>query len=173
MLHEPWWNLGFLKLGEIKLLLVLWTASYMFGCLGGSASWKWCLLHLMSPWQWLGQAPATPADVQSIASVSSGIHREQNPHGVCLCLLLFSYRTNAWELSGIPGLRACGRTAALPFCMLTALPCLFRYAYYGRGKANSTWHVLCLTGRILGSVPCTCSSWTTPSSQGSVKISSH
>lgn len=119
-----------------------------------------CLMEMVpsasdfSHWQWLGQAPVTPANVQSIASISSGTHKEQNPRGVCLHLLLSSYRTNAWELLGTYYLSAYDRTSALSFCMLTAVPCLFRYVYYARSKANFTWHFLCLTDRILGSVPC-------------------
>lgn len=111
-----------------------------------------CLMEMVpsasdvSHWQWLGWAPVTPANVQSIASVSSGAHREQNPHGVCLHLLFSTYRTNAWEFLGMSGLSAYGRTAALPFCMLTVVLCLFRYIYYARSKANSTWHFLCLIG---------------------------
>lgn len=117
MLNERWLSLGFLKLGEFKSLLVLWTATYSGRCL--AASWKWCLLHVMplTDSGWDG-CLLTPANVQRIASVRSRAHMEQKPHGVCLHLLFSSYTTNAWELLGIPGLGAYGRTAAFLFCML-------------------------------------------------------
>lgn len=69
-------------------------------------------------WQWLGWVPVNSCQCASIASVSSRAHMEQKPHGVCLHLLFSSYTTNAWELLGIPGLGAYGRTAAFLFCML-------------------------------------------------------
>lgn len=126
----------------------------------------------VSPWQWLGQASVTLANVQSIASVSSGAHREQSPHKLCSHLPLYSYRTNAWEMLGTSGLSAHGRTAVLLFCKLTAVPCLFRYICYAKDKESSTWHFLCLTDRLLCSLPCMCWSWTIPSSQESEDIKS-
>lgn len=105
-----------------------------------------CLVEMVPSASDTDTAPVNPADVQSIASVSSVANREQNPDEVCLHLLFSSYRTNAWEVLGISGLSAYGRTAALSWCTPAVVPCFFRYVHYARSKANSTWHFPCLAG---------------------------
>lgn len=168
MFHEPWWSLVsssyYLFSGQHFTQGSVWPPGWI--CLMETVPSACDLSH----WQWLGWAPVAPANVKSIASISSGGHGEEKPHvyrlhyvyilftlylhTVYIRLLFSSYRTNVWKLLGLSGLSAYGRTASLSFCIRLEpylhLKGPWRYHITSvKFESKTVWDLLCSNWYIL------------------------